>query len=204
MTPLPAGPFKDIPAGKGPAAWLLRHAAQLAALADSYGGRAEQLLRPAAAGLRDAADLYRVDPTLYRCPAGRERALDVVWEIGRQLSPLTRQAITGREGAWEEAEVMSARLLLWLEAARTQAYPDHASPQRSRELSARWLAASSHRIDEAASTLRSAVRQALSLPHPAEAAVELGRLAAVLEEHAAAQGRLRDEDLDRMDAELPR
>lgn len=189
---------------------LADHAARMEQLAIERGDRAAGLLRPAAAALREGADLYLLDPTLGGDPAGRERSLDLLTELGRQLLGLIRNASNGRDDPrwpiwrrWDEAEALATRFTVVLAWARMQAYLDHASPERCRELSALWLAAEHPYIAEAAETLRSAISRALSLPHPAEAAVELDRLAAALDEHAAAQARRRAEDLDRMHAERP-
>lgn len=213
MTSRPAVSCEDTPAGRGPAACLLRQAERMEQLADERGERAAELLRPAAAALRKGADLYRVDPTLEGDPAGRERPLDLLAELGRQLLPLVRNAGNGRDHPrwptwlrWEEAEALAARFPVVLGWARMRAYLDHASPERCRELSALWLANEHQALAKAARILRSATERALSLPHPAPAAVELALMATALEEHAATQARRRDEDLehlDRMHAEPP-
>lgn len=177
-------------ADQAPGAWLAEQAEQAgqAGLAEragaELGGRARLLLAEVAARLREAAAVYEADPTLSGDPAGRERLLDLICELGRQVVCLVRQACRPdgprrRAGErWEEAEALAARLPVLLAQARAQARPDHATPAGSQEISQLWLEAAHPQIRRAAEQLQAALERALSLPHPSPRAAELSRLAA--------------------------
>ncbi|MFC4006592.1 hypothetical protein ACFOY2_05125 [Nonomuraea purpurea] len=163
---------------------LLLRAVETERATDGMCERGAALLNRVAAAYRLAAEIYTSDPTLERCPAGRERQLDLAAEICRQILPRVRSAIEGRqadrwpvEDRWEEAEALAARLPDILAEARAQARTDHATPDGSREISRMWLAHSSHRIHLAGEGLRDAVAKAKSLPHPDPEIAELEALA---------------------------
>jgi hypothetical protein len=148
-----------------PAGWLTEVSARLEHGADVYGQRAADLLRPVAAAVRDAAALYQVDPTLAGDPAHRDRDIDVLAEIARQLVPLVHYAV--RDAAdpksqiraaqrWAEAEALAARVPQFLAAATAQARPDD--------------------VARAGRDALDALEKPLSLPYPDAAVTDLAAL----------------------------
>lgn len=173
-----------IPSSLRSRARLLRHIRETEAAKDGVCERGSRLLTAVADAYRTAADIYESDPTLEGCPAGRERQLDLAAELCRQLTPLVRNATSGRgadrwpiEDRWEEAEALASRLPDVLAEARSQARPDHATPDGSREISRLWLAHSSHLIHMAGVSLRDSLAKAGSLPCPDTEVAELAALA---------------------------
>ncbi|MFF3443611.1 hypothetical protein [Streptosporangium sp. NPDC002721] len=170
---------------------FLRHAASAEQAAYSAPDRGASLLGVIAKTCRAAADVYASDPTLDGCPAGRERDLDLVEELCRQIRSLIRSAVSGRgaarwpvEDRWVEAEALTGRLPVILGRARAVARTDHDTPDGSREISRLWLAAASTQIRAAGEQLQAAIRRAGRLPHPAPEVAELADLAERVIEHA--------------------
>ncbi|MFI6819239.1 hypothetical protein ACIBG7_43110 [Nonomuraea sp. NPDC050328] len=162
-------------------------AAALDRRAEEIEPRGAEVLRAVADAYRQVVAIYASDPTLNRCPAGRERDLDLALEIGRQIPYIVRQALEGREperwpieDRWAEAEAMAARLPEILDRARAAARPDHATPDGSRAISAMWLRAAASQIEFAGLEILRAIDRARSLPHPAPGAEDLAALARVI------------------------
>lgn len=163
---------------------LRRHAERAEATASELGDkRATRLLVVVAEHLRGGADVYEADPTLVNDPAFRQRPLDLLAELGRQLPPLIRNAVDGRFAErwpvaqrWEEAEALTRRMPEILEEARAAA-ADITVPSDSERVSALRLAAGASHIREATETIRRMLRPALDLPHSHPAARELAALA---------------------------
>jgi hypothetical protein len=137
-----------------------------------------------AAVLREAAGLYELDPTLERDPVRRDRALDLIDELGRRVIFAVRQASNGQENPrwplarrWEEAEAIAGRLPALLGKAREAARADHAAPAGSRDISRLRLAAARHQVRQAGEQLHTALARALELPCAAPEALELATLA---------------------------
>ncbi|RCG27206.1 hypothetical protein DQ384_26160 [Sphaerisporangium album] len=162
---------------------LLKQADQLDQARTGLPERAIRLLTTAAAHLRDAAAVYDCDPTLVGCPAGRERDLDLIAELARQIHIVVRGAAATPAGArwptedrWALAEALAGRLPAALERAQAVAHPDHATPEGSRAISLLRLAAAQGHLREWAHALRASLDPALALPHPAAEATELAGL----------------------------
>lgn len=154
------------------------------------GERAAPLLSTTAAALREAAALYGSDPTLDRCPTGRDRPFDLLAELGRQLRPLLKNAVTGQnperwpiEQRWAEAEALVARVPVILEECRSVVLPDPRDPDALRALSTRRLMDCNGMLGEAADRVRRAVAPALALEHPDPRALQILTLSEALEEH---------------------
>jgi hypothetical protein len=146
--------------------------------------RGASLFSAIAGAYRECAQIYACDPTLVDCPAGRERDLDLVAELCRQIGAMVRNARGGRladrwpiEDRWAEAEALAEHLPVILARARAVARPDHATPEASRDISRMWLTAASGSIREVGEQLHAAVARALSLAHHAPEAEELAGLA---------------------------
>ncbi|MFD9948811.1 hypothetical protein ACFWYW_46830 [Nonomuraea sp. NPDC059023] len=172
---------------------LLERAHQLDTEAAGMPDRAARLLHAVAGHLREAAGIYETDPTLVDCPTGRERALGVIAELGRQIWPLVRHAATRPDDPrwptalrWEEAEALTARLPEFLKRAHAVARPDHATEEGSRDISHQRLTAAHEEIAAAADHLRRAVANAAALPYPAPTVTELLNLANQIDTHADA------------------
>ncbi|MFC6081035.1 hypothetical protein [Sphaerisporangium aureirubrum] len=176
-----------------PRAELLKKADALDHMQRELPERGASLLATVASHLRAAADIYATDPTLINCPAGRERDLNLLAELARQIAALVRTAATGRsperwpiENRWAEAEAAAARLPVILERARAAARPDHATPEGSHAISLLRLNAATGRIHRLADDLRAALGAALALPHPTPEAIELAELADRITTHITA------------------
>jgi hypothetical protein len=138
--------------------------------------RGKAVLKAGALALREAANIYDLDPTLEDCPANRERDLDLIEEMCRQLWPMCRSAARG-DSPWEDAEAMSGRLPdLWVKA-RTVVRTDHHTPEGSAAISHMWLIRASGYIREAGEHLREAIAKAGSLPYVTPEVAELAALA---------------------------
>lgn len=163
---------------------LLRKAAVTECDARTAPDRGAAILGVVAETYRAAAEIYAGDPTLEGCPAGRERDLDLVDEICRQIRALVRSATSARGAErwpladrWAEAEAIAGRLPVVVARARTVARPDHATLDGSRAISRLWLTASRSAIRSAGEQLQAALTRARSLPHPAPEIDELSNLA---------------------------
>lgn len=146
--------------------------------------RGAAILAHVAGALRTAADIYGLDPTLDGCPAGRERDLDLVMELARQIPVVVRQAVRGGpderwpiEDRWAEAEVLADRLPAILDRALAAARPDYAEPDVSREISRMWLIAAAPHVFALAEQIAEAVVKAGSLPHVCPEVGRIGELA---------------------------
>lgn len=142
------------------------------------------LLASIAEACRAAAEIYASDPTLDGCPAGRERTLDLIDEMCRQIRGVVRSAVSARgvdrwpiEDRWVEAEAMTARLPVLLARARAVARTDHATEEGSRAISRMWLVAASRSVRDAGEQLQAALVRARSLPYPALEIAELAEIA---------------------------
>ncbi|MEU8040909.1 hypothetical protein [Streptosporangium sp. NPDC049078] len=170
---------------------FLRHAASADQAAHNVPARGVPLLATIADTCRAAADVYASDPTLDGCPAGRERDLDLVEELCRQIRSLIRSAVSGRgaarwpvEDRWAEAEALTARLPVILGRARAAARTDHDTVDGCRDISRLWLTAASGGIRAAGEQLRAAIGRAGGLPYPAPEVAELAVLAEQVIGHA--------------------
>ena len=155
---------------------LRRQAADLDQKAADLVRRGKDVLKTAADALREAANIYDLDPTLEDCTTNRERDLDLIVEMCRQLWPMTRQAARG-DALWDEAEAMAARLPEILAKARKAARLDHATPEGSAAISRLWLAHECATIREAAGVIRRAIAKQASLPYVVHEVAELAALA---------------------------
>ncbi|MDF5758591.1 hypothetical protein [Spongiactinospora sp. TRM90649] len=173
--------------------YLLKAASTDARAAACTSERGRSILRAVADAYRAVAEIYALDPTLKGCPARRERDLDLVVELCRQIPVLVRRAVEGRDAdrwpiddRWAEAEAMAGRLPEILDRARAVARPDHATPAGSQAISRTWLVAASDRVAAAGEDLHDALAKARSLPHPAQEIAELSALADQIIQRAAA------------------
>ena len=174
----------------------VKAAAGLRALADRVpagGLPAVTRARQRAAGAVDAvAAALGTDPTVAE---RQQRWLDVLAELLRRLTPLTRQALVAIESeclsaagastahlgrinplAAEELDAVSARCAELAAQVAAAAWPDWNTPKRGRELSASRMP-DEHELAEIAGRLRRAVAPALDLPCPDPEAVRLAVLA---------------------------
>lgn len=90
--------------------------------------RATKLLAGVATCLREGAEVYEQDPTLVRDAAHRDRPLDLLGELGRQIPHLVHSAVDGRmperwpiADRWAEAEALTGRMPEILAEARAAA-----------------------------------------------------------------------------------
>jgi hypothetical protein len=168
-------------------------AVELRALADRVPADASPLARQRAAGaVESVAAALVTDPTLAE---RQQRWLDVLGELLRRLTPLSRQVSAAIESerlaadgmstahlgrinplAAEELDAVSARCTEIAAQVAAEAWPDWESPARVRELSASRMPGE-HELAEIADRLRRAVSPALDLAHPAPEAVRLAALA---------------------------
>ncbi|MFE5565928.1 hypothetical protein ACFQ68_13160 [Amycolatopsis japonica] len=179
---------------------------RLADLAEKLPGGAPVLDRARARARRAAeivSEAVQIDPTLLDTELDYDRTRDLflVFELFRQLKPLTRQAwLTLEHGrltqlgasredlarlgrinplAPDELDALSERAVEIAERVRATALPDWNTPRRIRERSQRLLP-SDEFVTRLADQLTDAVRPAAELAYPATAALELLALAAQL------------------------
>lgn len=164
-----------------------------AAAATLNDARATDLLARAAGYLREGASVYESDPTLVNDRAARNRPLDLLDEIGRQLQPLVRGAVRGDRPErwpvaerWADAEVLVSRMADVLGEARAAAR-DVSVPAQSEEVSARRLASIAGHLAEEADRIRALLRPALELPHAHPAAEQIAQLAGQIDAIVAAE-----------------
>lgn len=186
----------NLPRPQNAAESIRSYAGELREDAARLGGRAAKILGPAAHLLDQAAQVYDTDPTIEGEHSQRQRPLDFIQELGRQIKPLVRQAAHGPgrvvpdveqwcEDRWCEGEAMLGRLRDLLPEAQAQAV-DTSTVEGSHRVSSIRLAKACGRIEELAREARSALAGALVLPHPVPAAVDLAQLAGQLAEAAKA------------------
>lgn len=156
-----------------------------AALPDGGSPRVRLAFQKAREAVAAASAALQVDPTL--AAPDRDRDLQLLAELLRQIKPLGRQAevqlekerlefVPGTEKqiarlgrvnphAMQELTALAARSVEVAAQITEAALPDWDSPKRVRERSARLLL-SSDRLEQIAGELRSAVRASLHTPYP--------------------------------------
>lgn len=144
--------------------------------------RASHLLAVVADCLRGGAGVYESDPTLVGDAAHRDRPLDLLSELGRQIPHVVRSAVDGRRperwpiaDRWKEAEELTGRMPEILTEARAAAV-DISVPSASEQVSALRLRANASYIENDTEAIRNRLRSALNLPHPHPAARRLAEL----------------------------